>query len=95
MLLLLALAACAPTTQLVAIKPQAIDVHTLPECFAACGSCSQPAQTITADPDSAVVAAITEHILRKQCAGELALCETRRQACSDAIKRGQRAGAIR
>jgi hypothetical protein len=79
----------------VPVKPQPIDVHTLPECFAACGSCAQPAQTITADPDSAVVAAITEHILRKQCAGELALCDTRRQACANAIKRGQTAGAIK
>ena len=91
------LAGCAAAPPAVFnVKPKLLDVHALPECFVACDQCQngQIAQ-ITTDPDSAVVAAIVEHNARKQCAGGLALCETRRAACAQALQRGIAGGVVK
>lgn len=66
-------------------KPQAADLHVDPMCYA---PCTEEGTQITSDPDSAVIAAITEHSYRKAC-------EVRRQACAQALKRGQDAGVIK
>lgn len=66
-------------------KPDPFDVHLNEACYA---PCTEAGAQVTADPDSAVVAAITEHEYRKQC-------EVRRQACVQALKRGMDAGVIR
>lgn len=71
--------------RITANKPDPIDVHADPSCFA---PCTEKAPPITEDPDSAVLAAIIGHEYQK-------LCEVRRQACAEAIKRGVEAGAIK
>lgn len=66
-------------------KPDPINVQESPLCEQ---TCTEPAKLITADPDSARDSAVYEHELRK-------LCEVRRRTCSEALKRGKEAGAIK
>ena len=71
--------------RIVANKPDALDLHIDASCYA---PCTEQSAAVTADPDSAVLAAITEHEYRKQC-------ELRRLACTQALKRGIDAGVIK
>ena len=75
--------ACHLQTLLCKTEPLALQTDA--SCFAPCTEAAVP---ITANPDSAVVTAITEHEYRKQC-------ELRRRACADALQRGITAGVIR
>lgn len=88
------LAGCATTP--VVVKSDPVDVHVLPECFVECAQCVvDTIAQISIDPDSALIAAITEHDARKQCALEEKLCEVRRKVCAAALQRAQASGAIK
>ena len=79
------LSACGWRTLLLPAKQDALDLHVDPMCYA---PCTEQGAAVTENPDSAVISAITEHEYRKQC-------ESRRQACAQALKRGIDAGAIK
>jgi len=77
-------------------KPDPFDVKVSPLCNAPCETCDEknPVQ-VTANPDSALNALATEHLLRTICNDRVKACETRRTACSDALERAREAQAIK